>query len=104
MEILLRFEIFVIRANVKQKIARSCRVLPIPPCKAIAIAIFDSVTVSIGELTSGVLREIFLVSADVRSTLSAVKSMYPGKIKKSSYVKPAPLPNSWFALRPSSGT
>ena len=39
----------------------------LPTLTAIAIAIFDSVTVSIGLLTSGVLRVNFLVSAEVKS-------------------------------------
>ena len=38
-----------------------CRT-PMPPARAIAIAIRDSVTVSIAELTSGTLNRIFLVS------------------------------------------
>jgi hypothetical protein len=42
---------------------------------AIAIAISDSVTVSMGEDTSGAFSESFFVSGDVRSTSSAVKSM-----------------------------
>ena len=50
---------------------------------AIAIAISDSVTVSIGEDTRGALRLIFLVIAELRSTSSAVKSMKPGKMMKS---------------------
>ncbi|KAF4520786.1 hypothetical protein B566_EDAN011438 [Ephemera danica] len=57
--------------------------MPIPPQSAIAIAISDSVTVSIGEDTSGVFRVIFLVSADVNSTSSAAKSMKPGNMMKS---------------------
>jgi hypothetical protein len=35
----------------------------------------DSVTVSIGDDTSGALSEMVLVSFDVKSTSSAVKSM-----------------------------
>ena len=35
--------------------------IPIPPCLAIAIAIFDSVTVYIAALIIGMLRTIFLV-------------------------------------------
>lgn len=35
----------------------------------------DSVTVSIGEETSGALRDNFLDNGEVRSTSSAVKSM-----------------------------
>lgn len=79
--------------------------LPIPPCRAKAIAISDSVTVSIGELTNGVFNVIFLVKADERSTDSAVKSIYPGNIIKSSYVSPISVAlNIEAALNPSSGT
>lgn len=56
---------------------------PIPPVSAIAMAIPASVTVSMGEETSGVFRVIFLVRAEVRSTWSAVKSIYPGRMRKS---------------------
>uniref|UniRef100_A0A6B0U9R3 Putative secreted protein n=1 Tax=Ixodes ricinus TaxID=34613 RepID=A0A6B0U9R3_IXORI len=57
--------------------------IPMPPQRAIAIAISDSVTVSIGDETSGAWRVMFLVSFDVRSTSSALKSMNPGRIRKS---------------------
>lgn len=50
---------------------------------AIATAISDSVTVSIGDDTNGARNDICLVNGDVRSTSSAVKSMKPGKIMKS---------------------
>lgn len=50
---------------------------------AIATAISDSVTVSIGDDTNGARTDICLVNGDVRSTSSAVKSMKPGKIMKS---------------------
>lgn len=50
---------------------------------AIAIAISDSVTVSIGDDTSGARNEIFLVNGDPKSTSSAAKSMYPGNMMKS---------------------
>lgn len=50
---------------------------------AIATAISDSVTVSIGDDTNGARNEIDFVRGDVRSTSSAVKSMKPGKIMKS---------------------
>lgn len=42
---------------------------------AIAIAISDSVTVSMGDDTNGARNEMAFVSGDVRSTSSAVKSM-----------------------------
>ena len=41
---------------------------PIPPCRAMAAAIFPPVTVSMGELTTGTLRAIFLVSCVWRDT------------------------------------
>ena len=50
---------------------------------AIAIAISDSVTVSMGDETRGAFKVIILVNADLRSTSFAVKSMNPGKIMKS---------------------
>lgn len=52
---------------------------------AIAIAISDSVTVSIGDDTSGARNEIFLVNGDAKSTSSAAKSMNPGNMIKSLY-------------------
>lgn len=48
-----------------------------------ATAISASVTVSMGDDTSGAFSEISLVNGDDRSTSSAVKSMYPGRIIKS---------------------
>lgn len=48
-----------------------------------AMAISASVTVSMGDETSGAFRVRFLVSFDPRLTSSAEKSMYPGKIMKS---------------------
>lgn len=48
-----------------------------------AIAISDSVTVSMGEDTSGARNEIDLVNGDARSTSSAEKSMKPGSKRKS---------------------
>lgn len=50
---------------------------------ASAIAISDSVTVSMGDETSGALRVISLVSGDDNSTSSEMKSMKPGNIIKS---------------------
>ena len=45
-----------------------------PPCRAIAIAIRDSVTVSIAALTSGALMLISRVSRVVRSMSSGARS------------------------------
>jgi hypothetical protein len=56
---------------------------PTPPSKAICIAMFDSVTVSIGDDVKGVLRVIFLVILEVRSTTDAGKPMWPGRSRKS---------------------
>ena len=50
---------------------------------AIAMAISDSVTVSMGLDTRGALRQIFLVRAEERSTSLEVKSMKPGRMMKS---------------------
>lgn len=50
---------------------------------AIATAISDSVTVSMGDDTSGARNDIFFVNGDAKSTSSAVKSMKPGNIMKS---------------------
>lgn len=47
------------------------------------MAISDSVTVSIGDDTSGALIDNVFVSGDVKSTSSDAKSMYPGKMIKS---------------------
>ncbi len=53
-------------------------ITPIPPSKAKAMANSDSVTVSIGELTTGDLRIIFEENLLFKSTSSGLKSMYPG--------------------------
>lgn len=50
---------------------------------AIAIAISASVTVSIGDETSGAFKVMFLVSCDDNFTSSALKSMNPGSKMKS---------------------
>lgn len=50
---------------------------------AIAIAISASVTVSIGDETSGAFKVMFLVSCDDNLTSSALKSMNPGSKMKS---------------------
>ena len=53
-----------------------------------AMAISDSVTVSMGLETSGDLRVIFLVRGLISSTSRGRKSMYPGSRIKSLYVNP----------------
>lgn len=47
------------------------------------MAISDSVTVSIGDDTSGALNVILFVNGELKSTSSAVKFMNPGKMIKS---------------------
>lgn len=47
------------------------------------MAMSASVTVSIGDETSGAFRLIFFVSGEARSTASAEKSMKPGRMIKS---------------------
>ena len=59
---------------------------PMPPTSAIATAMPASVTVSMGEETSGVRRLMFLVTCDVRSTSCAPKWMCRGRKMTSSYV------------------
>lgn len=51
------------------------------------IAMSDSVTVSIGELTNGAFKVIFRDSADDNTTSSAAKSMNPGSKIKSLLTK-----------------
>lgn len=63
------------------------------------IVIFDFVMVFIGELISGVFREIFFVSVDVRLILFVVKLMNFGKIRKLLYVKFVLFLNNWFVVR-----
>ena len=60
-----------------------------PPWRAIAIAIRDSVTVSMAALTSGTLRVISRVSRVVVSISSGARSDSPGSSSTSSYVRPS---------------
>ncbi|KAH3683422.1 hypothetical protein WICPIJ_005641 [Wickerhamomyces pijperi] len=57
--------------------------IPIPPNKAMWMAISASVTVSIGEETNGVFKVMFLVNLDSKDTTEDGKSILPGKTKKS---------------------
>lgn len=50
---------------------------------AIEMAMSASVTVSMGEDTSGAFSMIFFVNGEARSTSSGVKSMKPGRMIKS---------------------
>ncbi len=64
--------------------------IPIPPARAIAIAIEDSVTVSIFALTKGMLIEIFRDNLVLRSVwLLLVISEYLGTRRTSSKVNPS---------------
>jgi hypothetical protein len=59
-----------------------------PPNNAIEIAISSPVTVSIGLLINGVLRTTFLVMRLSVTTWWGEKSIFPGSIRKSLYVRP----------------
>ena len=63
--------------------------IPIPPSLAIAIAIRESVTVSIAAVMIGVLRVIVLVSLVVRSIMLGVTSDFAGIRRTSSKVRPS---------------
>src|SRR5215208_6411118 len=60
-----------------------------PPALAIAIAILDSVTVSIAELTNGTLSRIFLVSWLEVSAVAGTTSEAAGSSSTSSNVSPS---------------
>src|SRR6478672_7332401 len=60
-----------------------------PPCRAMAMAIRDSVTVSIALETSGTRRLTSRVSRVVVSTSLGVTSVSPGRRSTSSYVRPS---------------
>ncbi len=62
---------------------------PMPPARAIATAIRDSVTVSIAELTSGTLSLIFLVSWLEVSAVAGTTSEAAGSSSTSSNVRPS---------------
>ena len=62
---------------------------PMPPARAIAMAIRDSVTVSIAELTSGTLSLIFLVSWLEVSAVAGTTSEAAGSSRTSSKVSPS---------------
>ncbi len=64
-----------------------CRI-PTPPWRARAIAIRDSVTVSIAAETSGMRIESSRVSREVVSTSLGMTSVSPGRSRTSSYVRP----------------
>mmetsp|Transcript_26435 Transcript_26435/g.61927 ORF Transcript_26435/g.61927 Transcript_26435/m.61927 type:complete len:218 (-) Transcript_26435:212-865(-) len=59
-------------------------IIPIPPCSAIVIAIWCSVTVSIGDDTKGTCNRIFFVRSEEISTSPTPKPMCPGITIKSS--------------------
>ncbi len=63
--------------------------MPIPPSRAIAIAILESVTVSIAAVITGVLSEIVEVSFVLRSIILGVTSDSAGISRTSSKVRPS---------------
>ena len=73
-----------------------------PPDRAIAMAIRDSVTVSIAELTIGTLSLIFLVSWLEVSAVAGTTSDAAGSSKTSSKVRPNMA--TLFGLSPPVGT
>ena len=75
---------------------------PMPPARAIAMAIRDSVTVSIAELTSGTLSRIFLVSWLEVSAAAGTTSDAAGSSRTSSNVSPSIA--ILFGLSPPVGT
>jgi hypothetical protein len=62
--------------------------IPIPPAFAIAIAIVDSVTVSIADETTGTAKVIFRVRRVDVSTSEGTTSDASGRRRTSSYVRP----------------
>mmetsp|Transcript_14011 Transcript_14011/g.26180 ORF Transcript_14011/g.26180 Transcript_14011/m.26180 type:complete len:241 (-) Transcript_14011:197-919(-) len=59
-------------------------ITPMPPSSAIAMAMLDSVTVSMGLETMGVFRAIFFVKRDESATSCTPKLMWPGRQIRSS--------------------
>ena len=64
--------------------------MPRPPWRAMAIAIRDSVTVSMADETNGIRNEIELVNRLVVSTSLGTTSLASGKSNTSSKVSPKP--------------
>ena len=65
--------------------------IPIPPCRAMAIAMRCSVTVSIAALIIGIFKTIFFVRCVVNSIILGVTSEYCGTNNTSSKVIPSPI-------------
>ena len=63
--------------------------IPIPPALAIAIAIADSVTVSIADEINGTSNDILRVSRVLVSTSLGTTSEASGRRRTSSYVSPS---------------
>src|SRR5580658_5554567 len=63
--------------------------IPTPPCCASAMARWDSVTVSIAELTMGIFKPIFRVSQVRVSVCAGTTSLRAGSSKTSSKVRPS---------------
>ncbi len=64
---------------------------PMPPSRAMAMAMRYSVTVSIAALMTGMFRRIFFVSIVVRSTSAGRISLSAGTSSTSSKVRPSPI-------------
>ena len=62
--------------------------MPMPPCRAMAMAILASVTVSIAADSSGVFNVMAFVSRLLVSTSEGMTSVACGTSRTSSYVKP----------------
>ncbi len=64
-------------------------IIPMPPSRAMAIAILDSVTVSMAEVIMGVLSVISLVRLVLMSIMFGVTSLFAGISRTSSKVSPS---------------
>ena len=73
---------------------------PIPPALAIAIAISDSVTVSIADEINGIAIEIVRVNWVLVSTSEGTTSEASGSRRTSSYVRPSIATLSFSLIRP----
>src|SRR5699024_740827 len=77
--------------------------MPRPPMRAMAMAIRDSVTVSIAAETSGLLMSISLVRRVVVEASEGMTSVTPGRRRTSSYVSPVRENGSFAACDSCSG-
>lgn len=74
-----------------------------PPWRAMAMAMRDSVTVSMAAESSGTLTEIRLVSRDVVDASLGMTSVCPGRSMTSSYVSPMNPNGSGWSMGPLRG-